>query len=55
MSLPACDAVTPHEPAVTIAIVAPSTPPEVHAPDAANVTGLPDGPPAAPTANGASP
>src|SRR5581483_9468730 len=55
MSLPACDAVTVHEPAEAIVIVAPLSPPEVQVPDAVNVTALPDAPPLAVTVNGASP
>ena len=54
-SLPACDAVMAQEPAETIVIVAPLSPPDVHAPDAVNVTGFPEAPPVALTVNGGSP
>jgi hypothetical protein len=55
MALPACDAVIVHAPGERIVIVAPLNPLELHAPDAVNVTGLPDAPPVARTVNGASP
>ena len=44
MSLPACAAVTSHEPAPVMWTVLPET---VHLPVAAKVTGLPDPPPVA--------
>ena len=55
MALPACDALMVHAPAAMTVIVAPLKPLELHAPDAVNVTGLPDAPPVAATVNGASP
>jgi hypothetical protein len=54
-ALPDCDAVTVQEPAETVVIVAPLAPPDVHAPDAMNVTGFPEAPPVALTVNGGSP
>src|SRR5690242_4240523 len=51
----ACDAVMPHAPAPVIVMSEPFTPPDVHEPDATNVTGFPDFPPVALTVNGASP
>ena len=50
MTLPACDAVMVHDPGERIVIVAPLGPLALHAPDAANVTGFPDAPPVALTA-----
>jgi hypothetical protein len=55
MSLPACDAVMAHKPGERIVIVAPLSPPDAQAPDAAKVTGFPEAPPVAMTMNAASP
>jgi hypothetical protein len=55
MSLPACDAVTLHKPGARSVIVAPLSPSDVQAPDAAKVTGFPEAPPVATTVNAGSP
>jgi hypothetical protein len=55
LPLPACEAVTVHEPAPVIVIVDPFVPELEQLPVAANVTAFPEAPPVAETVNGASP